>query len=285
MSSRIPKTHLAPDLVAYDFDRGILCVERQPVPDRARLLNADRGGRRIHHLSMRWRQSEIRFLDRHVKTQVVRRGFVFRSYMEGIVFLGLAVVSATTAVMAKEASSASTPALAALDAPVSAQPIEMIAGASEMDLVADEAPSLGGAIDPILIEVDESDEIKAPETDAIRYVNGRPVRPVRTVWMTVTAYSPDHRSCGKFADGITASGKSIWTNGMKLVAADKRLFKFGSLMSVPGYDEGRVVPVLDRGGAIKGARLDVLYPTHEIARKWGRQRLPVTIWEYADEAS
>jgi len=117
---------------------------------------------------------------------------------------------------------------------------------------------------------------------SVRWFNGRKVRPARTLWMTVTAYSPDHRSCGKFADGITASNKSIWTNGLKLIAADTRLLPFGTLLSVPGYDQGRVVPVLDRGGAIKGSRLDVLYPTHAIARTWGVQRLPVTVWEYAD---
>jgi 3D (Asp-Asp-Asp) domain-containing protein len=56
----------------------------------------------------------------------------------------------------------------------------------------------------------------------------------------------------------------------------------GTMLSIPGYDQGRVVPVLDRGGAIKGRRLDVLYATHEQARQWGVQRLQVTIWEYAD---
>ena len=30
------------------------------------------------------------------------------------------------------------------------------------------------------------------------------------------------------------------------------------MISVPGCDKGRIVPVLDKGGAIKGARLDVL---------------------------
>ena len=37
----------------------------------------------------------------------------------------------------------------------------------------------------------------------------RPIRPVRTQVMKTTAYSPDERSCGKWADGITASGKSV----------------------------------------------------------------------------
>jgi 3D (Asp-Asp-Asp) domain-containing protein len=119
------------------------------------------------------------------------------------------------------------------------------------------------------------------DADVVMFGN-RPIRPVRTMRMVVTAYSPDERSCGKWADGITASGKSVWTNGMRLVAADTRLLPFGSIVSVPGYNGGRPVPVLDRGGAIKGKRLDVLYPTHEIALRWGRQPLDVTIWEYAD---
>jgi 3D (Asp-Asp-Asp) domain-containing protein len=112
--------------------------------------------------------------------------------------------------------------------------------------------------------------------------NGRPIRPVRTMHMLVTAYSPDERSCGKFADGFTASGYSVWTNGMKLVAADTRLLPFGTIITIPGYHDGKPVPVLDRGGKIKGHRLDVLYPTHEVALKWGVQKLDVTVWEYAD---
>ncbi len=115
-----------------------------------------------------------------------------------------------------------------------------------------------------------------------RTFNGRPVRIARTISMLVTAYSPDERSCGESADGITASGYSVWTNGMRMVAADTDLLPFGTLISVPGYDNASIVPVLDRGGAIKGKRLDVLYPTHEQAAKWGAQRLEITVWEYAD---
>jgi 3D (Asp-Asp-Asp) domain-containing protein len=112
--------------------------------------------------------------------------------------------------------------------------------------------------------------------------NGRPIRKARAIRMLVTAYSPDEQSCGIFADGITASGFSVYTNGMKLVAADTRLLPFGSIVSVPGYNGGRPVPVLDRGGKIRGRRLDVLYPTHQRALQWGSQHLEVTVWEYAD---
>lgn len=114
--------------------------------------------------------------------------------------------------------------------------------------------------------------------------DGRPLRKVQTLRMLTTAYSPDAQSCGIHADGITASGYSVWTNGMKLVAADTKLLPFGSIVTIPGYNGGKPVPVLDRGGRIKGNRLDLLYPTHELALIWGAQRLEVDVWAYADES-
>lgn len=120
----------------------------------------------------------------------------------------------------------------------------------------------------------------AQPSQEYRLFNGQPIRKAKTMRMLVTAYSPDARSCGKWADNITASGYSVWTNGMKLVAADTRLLPFGSIISVPGYDDGNPVPVMDRGGAIKGMRLDLLYPTHQIALQWGKKWLDVTVWEY-----
>lgn len=149
-----------------------------------------------------------------------------------------------------------------------------------LDVTADEVDLI--EVDTILAEP-EATVVELPgDASDIRWFDGRPIRPARTMTMLVTAYSPDERSCGKWADGITASGYSVWTNGMKMVAADTSILPFGSLVSIPGYDDGSVVPVLDRGGKIKGRRLDVLYPTHERALKWGAQRLEVTIWEYAD---
>jgi len=117
---------------------------------------------------------------------------------------------------------------------------------------------------------------------AQRWFNHRPVRPVATRTMTVTAYSPDHRSCAPYDDNVTASGYSVWTNGMRMAAADTSVLPFGTLITVPGYDDGAVIPVLDRGGRIKGDRLDVLYATHDRALRWGVRELEVTIWEYAD---
>ena len=49
------------------------------------------------------------------------------------------------------------------------------------------------------------------------------------------------------------------------------------MVAIPGYAEGKPVPVLDRGGAIKGNRLDVFFPTHQAALNWDRKTLTVEI--------
>jgi 3D (Asp-Asp-Asp) domain-containing protein len=136
------------------------------------------------------------------------------------------------------------------------------------------------AVMPVAINPGKAVVTATPNLD-FSLSHGRSLRPVRTVNMVVTAYCPGKCCCGPHASGITASGRSVRTNGMKLAAADPSL-PFGTLVSIPGYDAGQPVPILDRGGAIKGDRLDVLMPTHQIAKQWGRKAIPVTIWEYAD---
>ena len=137
---------------------------------------------------------------------------------------------------------------------------------------------------PVVSEPEAEPELEQePVIDpSYRWFDGKLVRPARVIYMTVTGYSPDARSCGEFADGKTATMKSVWTNGMKLVAADPRVLPYWSMVSVPGYANSEIVPVLDCGGAIKGNRLDLLYPTHKIALQWGVRQVPVTVWEYVE---
>ncbi len=186
------------------------------------------------------------------------------------VFVVLALVSGWSAAKVKEMHS--LPALAGVRLPSEPPQVVETVALTLPEEVPGPTPDAAG------VEV-ETPRLWSPE---IRFFNGRPVRPAGTMWMTVTAYSPDARSCGQFADGRTATLHSVNTNAHRLVAADPRVLPYGSMVSVPGYDEGRIVPVLDCGGKIKGSRLDVLYPTHEQARRWGVRRLRVTIWEYAD---
>ncbi|OHB74644.1 MAG: hypothetical protein A2Z25_10405 [Planctomycetes bacterium RBG_16_55_9] len=106
-------------------------------------------------------------------------------------------------------------------------------------------------------------------------VRSAPAVPRQTVQMRVTAYCPCAKCCGKYSDGITASGHKI-ADGDTFVAADKK-YSFGTQMIVPGYNDSKPVDVLDRGGAIRGNRLDVFFNSHEQARQWGVRYLPVEV--------
>ncbi|MBW7990684.1 MAG: hypothetical protein FVQ84_11805 [Planctomycetes bacterium] len=96
-----------------------------------------------------------------------------------------------------------------------------------------------------------------------------------SIEMRVTAYCPCPSCCGEYSDGITASGHEILP-GDTFVAADRR-YSFDTEMLIPGYSNSQPVKVLDRGGAIKGNRLDVFFATHEEALQWGVQYLEVNV--------
>ena len=99
----------------------------------------------------------------------------------------------------------------------------------------------------------------------------------RVLKMEVTAYCPCKKCCGKNARGITASGLKVSHNDGLFVAADTSLLPFHTKIRIPGYARDEAVPVLDRGGAIKGNRIDVFFPTHKAALKWGRRTVDVTV--------
>jgi 3D (Asp-Asp-Asp) domain-containing protein len=95
------------------------------------------------------------------------------------------------------------------------------------------------------------------------------------IQMRVTAYCPCPKCCGKYSDGVTACGHEIQP-GDTFVAADGR-YPFGTEMLIPGYSNSQPVQVLDRGGAIKGNRLDVFFATHQEALEWGVKYLEVRV--------
>ena len=107
------------------------------------------------------------------------------------------------------------------------------------------------------------------------YENPDPNDQWQTVKMKVTAYCPCPKCCGAYSDGITATGHKIY-QGDTFVAADKA-YSFETEMIIPGYNNTRTVKVLDRGGAIKGNKLDVFFNTHQEALKWGVRYLDVKI--------
>jgi len=94
--------------------------------------------------------------------------------------------------------------------------------------------------------------------------------------MRVTAYCPCDKCCGKYGWGYTtASGYRINKKHDILVAADRKI-PFGTKLIIPGYNKSRIVEVKDRGGAIKGDKLDVYFPTHQEALNWGVKNLEIT---------
>ena len=208
-----------------------------------------------------------------------------RDLRHAMIFAGAAAITTWSAIAAKDMGAsgvalAEVERVAMRDAEARVQPGTLVLASIPVSYAAQDHAGTEAVNETT--ESDPAEELVVVEDAGLRWFNGRPVRPARTIMMTVTAYSPDHRSCGVYADGITATLHSVTTNDMKLVAADPKVLPYGSMLTVPGYDGGQIVPVLDCGGAIKGNRLDLLFPTHESALKWGRRTIPVVVWAYAD---
>ncbi|MED2925991.1 3D domain-containing protein [Bacillus thuringiensis] len=92
------------------------------------------------------------------------------------------------------------------------------------------------------------------------------------LYVEATAYSvegsPPH-------ERITAFGIDIGKNpNIKLIAVDPKVIKLGTKVRVEGYGEAIAG---DTGGAIKGNKIDVLFPTEKQAREWGRKKVKIEI--------
>ena len=105
---------------------------------------------------------------------------------------------------------------------------------------------------------------KPTDTVVLRGTYGAPTRGGnwrRPLIMTATAYDPGPRSCGRYADGYTATGVKAERG---VVAVDDRVIPMGARLYIPGY--GFAVAA-DRGSAIKGRRIDLCFPTYWEARQ------------------
>jgi 3D (Asp-Asp-Asp) domain-containing protein len=86
----------------------------------------------------------------------------------------------------------------------------------------------------------------------------------------ITAYCACVQCCGK-TDGITASGVKAVEG---VTVATVKSIPFGTKIYIDGVGE-RIVQ--DRGGAIKGNRIDLYFENHQEAWNFGRQTKQVTI--------
>jgi len=94
---------------------------------------------------------------------------------------------------------------------------------------------------------------------------------------TLTAYCSCRKCCGANAQGITASGKRV-RQGM--IAADWNVLPQGTKVSLSCFP-GREFVVEDKGGAIRGNRIDVWFPSHHLALEFGVDR-DVKVWIVED---
>jgi len=96
--------------------------------------------------------------------------------------------------------------------------------------------------------------------------------------MLATHYTSGCEGCS----GITATGidvtRTIYANGLRVIAVDPRVIPLGSIVRVE-YADGTTFKAIagDTGGLIKGRRIDVLVTSENEAYRLGKHTVTVTI--------
>lgn len=86
----------------------------------------------------------------------------------------------------------------------------------------------------------------------------------------ITAYCTCRICCGVYSGrNRTASGTVPTAN--RTIAVDTNVIPFGTRVII----NGQVYVAEDRGGAIKGNRIDMFFMTHQEALRWGRKTMEV----------
>jgi 3D (Asp-Asp-Asp) domain-containing protein/peptidoglycan hydrolase CwlO-like protein len=118
----------------------------------------------------------------------------------------------------------------------------------------------------------EAIETRSEEVDAAAVPVSAPSVPVgepvatavgrRQMTVVATGYS---------LPGTTATGMPV---GWGVVAVDPSVIPLGTRMTIPGYGEGVAA---DTGSAVKGAIIDLWFPTTAQALQWGRRTVTITL--------
>lgn len=92
-------------------------------------------------------------------------------------------------------------------------------------------------------------------------------------YVSSTAYTANCNGCS----GVTATGFNLHENpNAKVIAVDPNVIPLGSKVYVEGY--GYAIAA-DTGGAIKGNKIDVFFPTREQAYRWGVRTVKIKVIE------
>ena len=102
---------------------------------------------------------------------------------------------------------------------------------------------------------------------------GKNKKVVKTFKVTATAFTANCKGCS----GVTSTGFNLKKNpDAKIIAVDPKVIPLGTKVWVEGYGEAIAA---DKGGAIKGNKIDVFMPNKSKAYSWGRRTVTVKILE------
>ena len=108
-----------------------------------------------------------------------------------------------------------------------------------------------------------------PQVTRVSAAAGRPSG--RDLYVSATAYTASCNGC----TGTTATGFNLKRNpNAKIIAVDPKIIPLGSKVYVEGY--GYAVAA-DKGGAIKGNKIDVFFASKTDAYRWGVKQVKITI--------
>jgi 3D (Asp-Asp-Asp) domain-containing protein len=104
------------------------------------------------------------------------------------------------------------------------------------------------------------------------------------VRVVATGYYAGYESTGKHPShpsyGITYSGVKVRRGEYSTIAADLRVFPLGTILYIPGYGYGVVA---DKGGAIRGNKIDLFFKTkQDVYKQWGKKSLDVYVVRRGD---
>ena len=96
---------------------------------------------------------------------------------------------------------------------------------------------------------------------------------VKTFKVTATAFTANCKGCS----GVTSTGFNLKKNpNAKIIAVDPKVIPLGTKVWVEGYGEAIAA---DKGGSIKGNKIDVFMSSTKKAYSWGRRTVTVKILE------
>lgn len=121
---------------------------------------------------------------------------------------------------------------------------------------------------------DSAPEANAPSTSTTASKENAPEAnktASKEIIVEASAYTASCEGCS----GITATGMNLKANpNAKVISVDPAVIPLGSKVYVEGYGEAIAG---DTGGAIKGKRIDVFFPSQQDAINFGVKQLKVTI--------